>query len=304
MFCFIKRLKIIRKYKNCDIFKPCNIKIDKSANININGYFNFNFPCILDKKNYLAGELIICKDATLEVKGCFSVYAGSSIAINEGASLILGNGYMNLNSKIRCREKIVIGDGTFISEDVHIRDSDTHSILNSNHVKTQPVYIGKNCKLMYNSYVRPGTIMEDDCVIGFCSEIKHTIMRSGSKISDLAFVGDSIIGKNSRIGSGVIVANRGFNQSNIIIKDEEKNQINLNRETIGIILGDNSRIGSNCTTSPGTFVGKFTWVYPHTCIHGFIPEEKKVYDKQNMIFKPNEKKVLYKATNWNYGSYK
>lgn len=167
-----------------------------------------------------------------------------------------------------------------------------------------PVYIGKNCKLMYNSYVRPGTIMEDDCVIGFCSEIKHTIMRSGSKISDLAFVGDSIIGKNSRIGSGVIVANRGFNQSNIIIKDEEKNQINLNRETIGIILGDNSRIGSNCTTSPGTFVGKFTWVYPHTCIHGFIPEEKKVYDKQNMIFKPNEKKVLYKATNWNYGSYK
>lgn len=167
-----------------------------------------------------------------------------------------------------------------------------------------PVYIGENCKLMYNSYIRPGTIMGNSCVIGFSTEIKHTIMRDGSKVSDLAFVGDSIIGKNSRIGSGVIVANRGFNQSNVIIKDENKNAIDLGREAMGVILGDNSRIGSNCTTSPGTFIGKFTWIYPHTCVHGFIPELKKVYDKQNMVFVENERKVLYKSTDWNYGNYK
>lgn len=68
---------------------------------------------------------------------------------------------------------------------------------------------------MYNSYIRSGTILGDNCVIGFSTEIKHTIMRDGSKVSDLAFVGD-------------------------------------------LIIGENSRIGSNCTTSPGTFIGKFT----------------------------------------------
>ena len=167
-----------------------------------------------------------------------------------------------------------------------------------------PVYIGKNCKIMYNSYVRPGTIMGDDCVIGFSSEVKHTIMRDGSKVSDLAFVGDSIIGKNSRIGSGVIVANRAFNQADIIVKDENKNPINLKREVMGIILGDNSRIGSNSTPSPGTFIGQFTWIYPHTCIHGFIPSAKKVYDKQNMVFVENEKQVLSKSTEWDHSSYK
>lgn len=166
-----------------------------------------------------------------------------------------------------------------------------------------PVYIGKNCKLLYNSYIRPGTILGDDCVIGFCSEIKHTIMRDGSKVSDLAFVGDSIIGKNSRIGSGVIVANRGFNQSDIIIKDKNKNPINLKRDVMGIVLGDNSRIGSNATTSPGTFIGMFTWIFPHTCIHGFIPSEKKVYDKQNLVFIDNEKQVLSKSTEWNHEKY-
>lgn len=164
-----------------------------------------------------------------------------------------------------------------------------------------PVYIGKNCKLMYHSYIRPGTVLGDNCVIGFSTEVKHTIMRDGSKISDLAFVGDSIMGKNSRIGSGVIVANRAFSQSEVVIKDENKEPINLKRESIGVILGDNSRIGSNSTTSPGTFIGKFTWIYPHTCVHGFIPELKKVYDKQNMVFVENERKVLYKATDWNGG---
>lgn len=166
-----------------------------------------------------------------------------------------------------------------------------------------PVYIGKNCEIMYHSYVRPGTIMCDNCVIGFSTEIKHTLMRNGSKVSDLAFVGDSIMGKNSRIGSGVIVANRAFSQSDVIIKDENKEKINLGREAMGVILGDNARIGSNATTSPGTFIGKFSWIYPHTCIHGFVPEQKKVYDKQNLIFVDNERKELYQATEWNYGKY-
>ncbi len=74
-----------------------------------------------------------------------------------------------------------------------------------------------------------------------------------------------------------------------------KEPINLKTESIGVILGDNSRVGSNSTTSPGTFIGKYTWIYPHTCVHGFIPELKKVYDKQNMVFAENEKKVLYKS---------
>jgi bifunctional UDP-N-acetylglucosamine pyrophosphorylase/glucosamine-1-phosphate N-acetyltransferase len=195
----------------------------------------------------------------------------------------------HIGENVKIKGNVYIGEGTEIKDGCIIQG---------------PVYIGENCQLMYHSYIRPGTILGDNCVVGFSTEIKHTIMRDGSKVSDLAFVGDSIIGKNSRIGSGVIVANRGFNQGDVVIKDENKELVNLGREAIGIILGDNSRVGSNCTTSPGTFIGKFTWIYPHTCIHGFIPEQKKVYDKQNMIFAENERQVLYKSTDWNYGNYK
>lgn len=193
-----------------------------------------------------------------------------------------------------------IGENVKIIGSVYIGEG---TEIGHNCIIEGPVYIGKNCKLLYNAYIRPGTILGDDCVIGFCTEVKHTIMRDGSKVSDLAFVGDSIIGKNSRIGSGVIVANRGFNQSDIIIKDENKTPINLKRDVMGIVLGDNSRIGSNATTSPGTFIGRFTWIFPHTCIHGFIPSLKKVYDKQNLVFLENEKQVLSKSTEWDHGKY-
>lgn len=195
----------------------------------------------------------------------------------------------------KINENVKIIGNVYIGEDAEIADG---CIIEG------PAYIGKNCKLMYHSYIRPGTILEDNCVVGFSSEIKNTIMREGSKVSDLAFVGDSIIGKNSRIGSGVVVANRGFNQSEIAIKDENKEIVKLGREFIGVILGDNSRIGANCTTSPGTFIGRFTWIYPHTCVHGFIPEQKKVYDRQNLVLVENERKVLSKSTDSNCQNYK
>ena len=222
-------------------------------------------------------------------KEVLEIFNSSSQIINE----IEKKGIQEINTtqiqeNVKIMGNVYIGEGTEIERGCIIQG---------------PVYIGKNCKLMYNSYIRPGTIMGDNCVIGFSTEVKHVIMRDGSKVSDLAFVGDSIIGKNSRIGSGVIVTNRAFSQSNVIIKDENKNPIDLGRESLGVILGDNCRIGSNSTISPGTFIGEFTWIYPHTCVHGFIPEQKKVYDKQNIIFVENERKELYKSTDWNYGNY-
>lgn len=173
MFNIFKKT-IKTKYKNLDIFKPCNVSIHENAKLNIDGYFNFNLPCQLDIKNYIAGDLTICNNAYLEVNGHFSAYAGSSIAINEGASLILGNGYMNLNSKIRCREKIVIGDGSFISENVHIRDSDFHKILGSNN-PTKPVYIGKNVWIGVGSIVLKGVTIGDGSVVAAGSVVTKDI---------------------------------------------------------------------------------------------------------------------------------
>ena len=215
--------------------------------------FNMNYYFEDIQNNEVFNKLINNKNEVLEI------FKESSKIIDN----IESNGKQeiytdNIQENVKIKGNVYIGEGTKIESGAIIQG---------------PVYIGKNCEIMYNAYIRPGTILGDNCTIGYCTEVKHTIMRDGSKVSDLAFVGDSIIGKNSRVGSGVIVANRGFNQSEVIIKDEEKRPINLKREAIGVILGDNARIGSNSTTSPGTFIRKiymdistyvYSWIYTRT----------------------------------------
>lgn len=159
-----------------------------------------------------------------------------------------------------------------------------------------PVYIGKNCEILFQAYLRPGTILEDNCVVGFNSEVKNTWMRRGSKISSLGFAGDSILGRSARIGSGAITSNRRFDQKNIYYKEEKGQKKDTNRAFLGCVLGDCSRIGANATTSPGTFIGPYSWIYPLTSVFGFIPEQTKVYQKPDLIFQENEKIELKKAT--------
>ncbi len=155
-----------------------------------------------------------------------------------------------------------------------------------------PVYIGKKVNIMPGAYVRPGTIVGDKCVVGFNSEVKNSILQNGAKIASLAFVGDSVLGKSARIGSGVITANRRFDQQNIKLKQENGDKLDTGSDFFGLIIGDYSRIGANSVTSPGTLVGPYTWIYPATSIHGFIPAEKRVYNKSNWTIEENTKTEL------------
>ena len=154
-----------------------------------------------------------------------------------------------------------------------------------------PVYIGKNVEIKPGAYIRPGSIISDNCSIGFNSEIKSAVLQKGAKVASLAFVGDSILGKSARIGSGVITANRRFDQDTIKVKIYNEKE-DTKTDYFGLVIGDNSRIGANSASFPGTFIGPYTWIFPLTQVHGFIPELKKVSNKKEMIFSENEKKEL------------
>ena len=154
-----------------------------------------------------------------------------------------------------------------------------------------PVYIGKNVEILPGAVIRPYSIISDNCSVGHGSEIKHVVMFSGSKVASLAFAGDAVLGKSARIGSGVITANRKFNQSNATVKfDGEKHD--LGTDYFGCILGDYSRLGANSVTQPGTHIGPYSWIYPVTCVRGFIPAQQRVYEKREFEFEENERTVL------------
>ncbi|MDR3310552.1 MAG: hypothetical protein LBS90_04320 [Oscillospiraceae bacterium] len=149
------------------------------------------------------------------------------------------------------------------------------------------VYVGANAEIGAHAYVRPYSVIGKNCVVGHGSEVKRTLMFDGAKIASLAFVGDSLLGAGARIGSGVITANRRFDQGDISLKlDGEKHS--LGSDFFGLVLGDSSRLGANCTPQPGTHVGRYTRVFPQTAIRGFVPSYKRVWEKRELEFSENE----------------
>lgn len=174
--------------------------------------------------------------------------------------------------KVHFHGSYFVDEGTVIYDDVTI---------------IGPVYIGKNCEIMPGAVIRPNTIISDNCGVGHGSEVKHCVMFAGAKVASLAFAGDCVLGKSARIGSGVITANRKFNQSNATLKIDGK-KLDLGDSFFGCVLGDSSRIGANAVTQPGTHIGPYTWIYPLTNVRGFIPRQKRVYNESSIVMEENE----------------
>ncbi len=170
----------------------------------------------------------------------------------------------------------LIGEGTVIYNDVTI---------------IGPVYIGKNCEILPGAIIRPNTILSDGCSVGHASEVKHCVCFEGAKIASLSFAGDSILGVSARLGSGVITANRRFDQQGVTLKvDGEKTD--LKDSFFGLVLGDSARLGANCVSQPGCHIGQYTTVFPLTNVRGFIPSDKSVYHPQETVMKDKERVEL------------
>ena len=168
---------------------------------------------------------------------------------------------------------------------------DEGTTIHANVTIQGPVLIGKNVEIQSGALIRPGSIIGDNAVVGHCSEIKNSILQNKSKVASLAFVGDTILGKSTRIGSGVILANRRFDQKNIEVKIDGK-KYNTGIDFFGSIIGDNSRLGANATSIPGTFIGPYTWILPTVQVRGFVPREKRIYPLAQYRVEENPKVEL------------
>ncbi|MFH0870329.1 MAG: DapH/DapD/GlmU-related protein [archaeon] len=153
------------------------------------------------------------------------------------------------------------------------------TVIESNVVIEGPVIIGENVTIRPNALIRPGCIIGNEVVIGHSTEVKNVIAFNEVKMASHTFVGDTILGKGARIGSGTIIGNRRFDQktAKVRIKDHV---IDVGVEKYGGIIGEYVRLGANCSTSPGMMIGKHTWVYAGVLVQGFIPKESLVKLRQ------------------------
>lgn len=154
----------VNKRTFVNVGKRTSLDIHKSAKIYL-GERKLTLNKSWSKNDPFFSYLYMAQNAKIKVSGSFDIYSGAKIYINKGAELSLGSGYINHNLNLSCFESVVIGEGVVISENVTIRDSDNHTIKNSENKITQPITIGNHVWIGVNVTILKGVTIGSGSII-------------------------------------------------------------------------------------------------------------------------------------------
>ena len=140
-----------------------------------------------------------------------------------------------IESNVVLKNTVIIEDGAIIS---------SGTVLNG------PVYIGPNTYIGNNVLIREYSSIGANSLIGFGSEIKNSVLLSNVKAYRLCYIGDSIVGANTVISSGVMTVNTETPKREITMNINGR-QVNTGMMKLGAIIGDNCEIGVNSLIFPG-----------------------------------------------------
>lgn len=146
-----------------------------------------------------------------------------------------------------------------------------------------PCYIGDNVIIGNNAIVRKYTDLEDGVMIGAGAEVARSVFQEGVHIHS-GYFGDSIIGKNTKIGAGTVTANAKLDRGEIkaVVKGKK---INTQKKRLGVIMGENVKVGINVSFMPGIMIGSNSIIGPHSVVFNNIPDNTKFYTKFSSVIR-------------------
>ncbi len=140
-----------------------------------------------------------------------------------------------------------------------------------------PCYIGDDCLVGNSSLIREYANVENDVLIGAMAEVTRSIFQENCHTHS-GYFGDSIFGRGCRLGAGTITANVRIDRGEIksIVKGERKGT-GLN--SLGCIMGENSKTGINCSLMPGILIGSNCAIGPNSFVFENIEDNATFYTK-------------------------
>ena len=191
--------------------------------------------CRINEKLMLGGVTLIDPERTYIED---TVVIGEDTIVHPNCTLqgdtVIGGGCVIYPN---CRmNNAVIGDGTTVEASVLL-----------------DCKVGSGTTVGPNAYLRPKTVIGDNCRIGDFVEVKNANIGNKTKVSHLTYVGDADLGENINLGCGVVFSNY----------DGKKKY----RSTIG----DNAFIGCNVNIVSPVNVGEEAYIAAGSTITGDVP---------------------------------
>ncbi len=149
-----------------------------------------------------------------------------------------------------------------------------------------PCYIGDDCIIGNNSLIRDYTNLENNVLIGAFAEVTRSIFQKDIHAHS-GYFGDSIFGKGCRLGAGTITANVRIDRGEIksVIRAQRRMEMNecsatvkgekigTGLDSLGCIMGENTKTGIHCSLMPGVLIGSNCLIGPGSVIFENIEDE-------------------------------
>jgi acetyltransferase-like isoleucine patch superfamily enzyme len=155
---------ISRRGKSCLFYTAyCKIQFDKRSRLDLKGILKIGQRQVKGSK--IETRLLLEQDSELQIKGRFTMYAGSYIRVIKGGKLILHGGFINERVQITCGDTIEIGTNCAIGRDVVIRSYDGHRIIKEGYSISEPIKIGNHVWIGQGATILKGVSIGDGAII-------------------------------------------------------------------------------------------------------------------------------------------
>lgn len=167
-----------------------------------------------------------------------------------------------------------ISKSAIIEGKVHVGEN---TRIYENAVIKGPCYIGDGCTIGTHALIRDYTNLESGVLIGAHAEVARSIFQEGCTTHS-GFFGDSIFGKDCKVGAGTITANVRVDRGEIrpVIKSK---RVETGLGHLGAIVGDNTRIGIGAMLMPGVLIGANCDIGPGTLVKENVDSDMLYYSR-------------------------
>jgi len=136
-----------------------------------------------------------------------AVQADAAMGVNSRAQLSIASKIMQQRIQQELMENgvtIVDPDNTWIDARAQIKQDTVIEPFTYIH---GDVKIGHGCRIGPFAYLRSGTVLKDDVVLGVFTEVKNSTLADGVRARHHSYIGDAAVGQNVNVGAGSITAN-------------------------------------------------------------------------------------------------
>jgi NDP-sugar pyrophosphorylase family protein len=145
-----------------------------------------------------------------------------------------------------------------------------------------PCIIDEDTEVRPGAFIRGNAIVGKNCVVGNSTELKNVILFNRVQVPHYNYVGDSVLGFKSHMGAGAVTSNVKSDKTLVVVKSKEGN-IETGLKKFGAMLADNVEVGCNSVLNPGTCIGRWSNIYPTSCVRGCIPDHHIYKNQDNIV---------------------